>query len=111
MTSKSRRRRRKPGGSSSSQGSNAPSITLAPGSVPTDEQLELEAAELENELQERYDIAKKSDLDLAKLQKLTNPELLKLAKKEKIEDCGNLPKQKLVFEILRKRAEKAGFIF
>ena len=110
MTSKSRRRRRKPGGSSSSHGPSAPSITLAPGSVPTDEQLELEAAELEEELQERYNLAKKRDLDLAKLQKLTNPALLKLAKKEKIEDAGVLPKQKLVFEILRKRAEKAGLM-
>ncbi|MDA0296633.1 MAG: transcription termination factor Rho [Planctomycetota bacterium] len=110
MTSKSRRRRRKPGGSSTPHGSSGDSITLAPGSVPTDEQLELEAAELEEELQERYNLAKKSDLDLAKLQKLTNPELLKLAKKEKIEDAGNLPKQKLVFEILRKRAEKAGLM-
>jgi transcription termination factor Rho len=111
MTSKSRRRRRKPGGSSSSHGGNAAaSITLAPGSVPSDEQLELEAAELEEELQERYNIAKKSDLDLAKLQKLSNPELLKIAKKEKIEDAGTLPKQKLVFEILRKRAEKAGLM-
>ncbi len=111
MTSKSRRRRRsKGGGNNSGNGASIATVTLAPGSVPTDEQLELEAAELENELQERYDLAKKKDLDLAKLQKLTNPELLKIAKKEKIADAGNLPKQKLVFEILRKRAEKAGFM-
>ncbi|MHC4245800.1 MAG: transcription termination factor Rho [Planctomycetota bacterium] len=111
MTSKSRRRRRsKGGGNNSGNGASIATVTLAPGSVPTDEELELEAAELENELQERYDLAKKKDLDLAKLQKLTNPELLKIAKKEKIADAGNLPKQKLVFEILRKRAEKAGFM-
>ncbi|MDG1360898.1 MAG: hypothetical protein P8I44_14460, partial [Phycisphaerales bacterium] len=101
MTSKSRRRRRsKGGGNPSGNGASIATVTLAPGSVPTDEQLELEAAELENELQERYDLAKKKDLDLAKLQKMTNPALLKIAKKEKIEDAGNLPKQKLVFEIL-----------
>ena len=111
MASKSRRRRRKSGGSSSnSNGSTGPSITLAPGAVPTDEQLELEAAELESELQERYDLAKKKGLDLSELQKMKLPDLLKLAKKEKVEDPGNLPKQKLVFEILRKRAEKAGLM-
>ena len=111
MASKSRRRRRKSGGSSSnSNGSSGPSVTLAPGAVPTDEQLELEAAELESELQERYDLAKKKGLDLSELQKMKLPELLKLAKKEKVEDPGNLPKQKLVFEILRKRAEKAGLM-
>ena len=111
MASKSRRRRRKSGGSSSGpNGASPTTVTLAPGSVPTDEQLEQEAVELEAELQERYDIAKKDGLDLSKLQKMKLPELLKLAKKEKVEDPGNLPKQKLVFEILRKRAEKAGLM-
>jgi transcription termination factor Rho len=111
MASKSRRRRRsKSGGSSSANGASVTSVTLAPGAVPSDEQLEQEAAELEAELQKRYDLAKKNGLDLAELQKMKMEELLKLAKKEKLEDPGNLPKQKLVFEILRKRAEKAGLM-
>ena len=111
MASKSRRRRRsKSGGSSSANGASVTSVTLAPGAVPTDEQLEQEAAELEAELQKRYDLAKKNGLDLAALQKMKMEELLKLAKKEKLEDPGNMPKQKLVFEILRKRAEKAGLM-
>ena len=85
-------------------------MTLAPGSVPTDEQLELEAAELEKEAQGRYDLAKKDNLDLSKLQKLRGDELLKLAKKEKITDAQGLAKQQLVFEILKGRAQKAGFM-
>ena len=101
MASKSRRSRRsKSGGSSSANGASVTSVTLAPGAVPTDEQLEQEAAELEAELQKRYDLAKKNGLDLAALQKMKMEELLKLAKKEKLEDPGNMPKQKLVFEIL-----------
>ena len=109
MTSKSsRRRRRKSSGGNSNAAPNA--MTLAPGSVPTDEQLEKEAAELEKEAQGRYDLAKKKDLDLSKLQKLKNDELLKLAKKEKIEDAQNLSKQKLVFEVLKSRAQKAGLM-
>ena len=55
MASKSRRRRRKSGGSQSPNGASVATVTLAPGSVPTDEQLEQEAAELESELKERYD--------------------------------------------------------
>lgn len=85
-------------------------MILAPGSVPTDEQLELEAAELEKEAQSRYDLAKKKDLDLSKLQKLSGDDLLKLAKKEKIEDAQGMAKQKLVFEVLKSRAKKAGFM-
>ena len=107
--SKSRRRRRsKTGGGKPTLAQ--PSITLAPGSVPTDEQLELEAAELEKEAQSRYDLAKKKDLDLSKLQKLSGDELLKLAKKEKIEDAQGMAKQTLVFEVLKSRAKKAGFM-
>ena len=110
MTSKSSRRRRRSKGGGGNSNSAQPTITLAPGSVPTDEQLELEAAELEKEAQGRYDLAKKSDLDLSKLQKLDGDALLKLAKKEKIAEAQNMSKQKLVFEILKSRAKKAGFM-
>ena len=85
-------------------------MTLAPGAVPTDEQLELEAAELEKEAQGRYDIAKKDEFDLSKLQKLKGDDLLKQAKKAKIKDPQNLSKQQLVFEILKSRAQKAGLM-
>jgi transcription termination factor Rho len=37
-------------------------------------------------------------------------ELAKLAKKEKIADAATLPKQKLVFEILKSRAQKSGLM-
>ncbi len=103
---KKRRRRKK----SSSGGAAIALMTLNPGEVPSDEQLEQEAAELEKELdsktQKRYDDAKKKGLDLASLQHMKGTELVKLAAKEKIEDASTLPKQKLVFEILKARAAK-----
>ncbi len=108
----SRRRRRKGGGS----GGGAPpppvamSMPVTPGSVPTDEQLEAEAAAIDAELKGRYDLAKKADLDLASLQRMTGEALAKAAKKEKIEDFATLPKQKLVFEILKSRAQKHGLM-
>src|SRR5207244_44611 len=52
----------------------------------------------------------KDDLDLTALQHMTNDELFKLAKKEKLEDFTQLPKQKLVFEILKARAQRQGLM-
>ncbi|HAW94655.1 MAG TPA: hypothetical protein DCX60_00115, partial [Phycisphaerales bacterium] len=72
---------------------------LAPGSVPTDEQLEEELRELEKKTQGKYEVAK-NDLTLPMLQKMKSDELGKLAKKEKVADYQTMPKQKLVFEIL-----------
>ena len=108
---KKRRRRKK---SSSGGGGGVAVMTLSPGEVPTDEQLELEAAELEKELdsktQKRFDDAKKEGLDLASLQHMKGDELAKVAKKHKIVDASTLPKQKLVFEILKARASKHGLL-
>ncbi len=104
-TKKSRRRRKRSGASDS-----ALTVTLQPGEVPTDEELEAEAAALEAETQGRYDLAKKDDLNLAALQHMTASELAKVAKGERIEDYTALSKQKLVFEILRSRARKQGLM-
>ena len=118
-----RRRRRGKGGSggggggggvgesssNSSRPTFIPSPVLAPGSLPTDEQLAAELAEIEKELEGKYEVAKKDDLNLAKLQKMPLDQLNKLAKQSGVEDL-NQPKQKLVFEILKARAQKAGLM-
>ncbi|MCZ6835668.1 MAG: transcription termination factor Rho [Planctomycetota bacterium] len=85
-------------------------MTLKPGQVPTDEELEREAAELDKELQGKYDLAKRDVMDMSALQHMDNEELAKIAKKEKIEDFVTMPKQKLVFEILKTRARKHGLM-
>ena len=104
-TKKSRRRRKRSGPSDT-----AITVTLQPGEVPTDEELEAEAAALEAETQGRYDLAKKDDLNLAALQHMTAGGLATIAKGERIEDYLTLSKQKLVFEILRARARKQGLM-
>jgi transcription termination factor Rho len=123
MTNKNGRRRRRKGapngsGPSSSDSPNgaAPgertssrASPLAPGAVPSDEQLEAEAIALEQEIQGKYDIAKKDDLNLALLQKMSGDELAKIARNEGIEDLS-IPKQRLVFEILKARAKKHGLM-
>ena len=88
----------------------ASTVTLNPGDVPTDEQLDAEAMALDAEAQGKYDLAKKEGLDLTALQHMSNDELLKLAKREKLEDFASLPKQKLVFEILKARAQRQGLM-
>ncbi|NBX26558.1 MAG: hypothetical protein EBQ99_11035, partial [Planctomycetes bacterium] len=113
-----RRRRRKGGGGGGPGGGHggggggswAPIMTLTPGSVPTDEQLEMDLRQLEEESGGKLKAAKKEDLDLAGLQKMSGEELVKLAKKEGLEDQNGLSKQRLVFEILKRRAQKHGLM-
>jgi transcription termination factor Rho len=108
MATKKPRRRRKKG--SSGDASALMTVTLQPGQVPSDEQLEAEAAALDEETQGKYELAKKDDLDLAALQHMTTTELGKVARKEKIEDFATMPKQRLVFEVLKARAQKQGLM-
>jgi transcription termination factor Rho len=107
MSNNKKNRRRKKRGMG---GMATMTVTLQPGAVPTDEQLEAEAAALQEETQEKYDLAKRDDLSLAILQKMSSEELARLARKEHIEDFATLPKQKLVFEILRARAQSQGLM-
>ena len=107
---KKRRRRKKPAGSVPA----VPVVNLEPGSVPTDEQLAEEARELEASLdaktRAKFDKAKKDGLDHAVLQKMSAGDLIKTADKDGIEHAATMPKQQLVFEILRTRAAKHGLM-
>jgi transcription termination factor Rho len=106
-----KRRRRKKSGSSSGGTS---SMTLNPGEVPTDEELEAEVAALDDKLtkaaQKKYDEAKKEGFDLRALQHMKSKELGVVAKKEKVESWAEMPRQKLVFEILKAQANRQGLM-
>jgi transcription termination factor Rho len=113
----SKRRRRRKGGGGGGQGGpagghhhHAQVINLVSGSVPTDEQLELDLKALEEAAGGKLKPAKKEDLDLAGLQKMNGDELMKVARKEGIEGEAGLSKQRLVFEILKHRAQKHGLM-
>ena len=109
MSKKRRRRKKSPGNAPA-----VPVVTLEPGSVPTDEQLAEEARELESTLDKKtrakYEKAKKEGLDFAVLQKTSGPKLVTIAEEDGIEHAATLPKQQLVFEILRVRAAKQGLM-
>ena len=106
---KKRRRRKKSGG-----GGGIGSMTLNPGEVPTDEELEAEVAALDEKLtkaaQKKYDEAKKEGYDLAALQHMKSKELGVVAKKEKVDNWAEMPRQKLVFEILKAQANRQGLM-
>ncbi len=106
---KKRRRRKK-----TSSGDGLATMSLKPGEVPTDEELETEAASLDSKLtaaaQKKYDKAKKEGFDLAALQHMKSKELGEIAKKEKVEHWSDMPRQKLVFEILKAQANRQGLM-
>ncbi|MEY4102937.1 MAG: hypothetical protein RL461_139, partial [Planctomycetota bacterium] len=90
----------------------APSVAILPGtSVPTDEQLDFEASQLDSELKEKYEAAKKENLDAASLQKLTAEQLAKEAKALGLGDLVGMPRNKLVFEVVKAKAMKYGLMF
>ena len=104
-TRKYRKRRKRNSATSSTL-----TVTLQPGEVPSDEQLEAEAVALEEETQGKYELAKKDDLSLVVLQRMATDQLNELAEAEEIEEFASLPKQRLVFEILRARARRQGLM-
>ena len=85
-------------------------VTLQPGEVPSDEALEAEAAAIGDDAHSKYELAKKDDISLASLRKMSTDELGKIARKENVEDFVSMPKQKLVFEVLRAHARRQGLM-
>jgi transcription termination factor Rho len=59
----------------------------------------------------RYEDAKKGDINIAALQRMTMKELLELARVEKISEFSGLKKQDLIFRILKERTKLSGLMF
>ena len=81
------------------------------GHLPSDEELEREASELER-------IAKSADaktalpaITISDLQKMELGQIHEVAEKEGLEDFHQIPKQDLIFKILKARAAKQGLMF
>jgi transcription termination factor Rho len=65
----------------------------------------------DKEAHTRYEEAKRSDLHIAELQKMTVSQLHTIAKSEGVPDFTGLKKQDLVFQILRSRVQSSGLMF
>ena len=67
--------------------------------------------QLDAETQARYERAKKSDLTIRNLQKMSMDDLHDLARKEKIEEYTGLKRQDLIFHILKSRIQQQGLMY
>ena len=66
---------------------------------------------VEEKENERYEEAKKGELHISELQKLTMAQLLATAKKEGLIEYTGLKKQDLIFMILKNRVKANGLMY
>ena len=81
------------------------------GVLPTDEQLEREAEELERIVAAAGGEIEDDGLTISDFQRMSHEELMEIADKEGLEEFHQLPNQDLIFKILKARAAKMGIMF
>ncbi len=62
----------------------------------------------DEEVNTRYEEIKRGSTHISELQQMTMPQLLKIAKEEKLTDYTGLKKQDLIFRILKERVKQNG---
>ena len=115
----SKRRKRKkrnksgPGGPGQGGGQHSHNKSFGGGDfrLPSDEELEREAEELEKIVAASGGKAPSDVLTLGQLQSMSIDEVFEVAEKEGLEDFHQTPKQDLIFKILKARAAKQGIMF
>ncbi len=79
--------------------------------LPSDEELEREAAELERVAANMDPSIEQEQISIAELQRMELDDLFEFAEKEGLEDVHQVPKQDLIFKILKARATRLGLMF
>ncbi|MBL8760662.1 MAG: transcription termination factor Rho [Phycisphaerae bacterium] len=82
-----------------------------PEGLPSDEELEREAQELERIARSADPSMLKDALSIGELQRMEMEPLFKIAEKEGLTDFHSLNKQDLIFKVLKARAAKQGLMF
>ncbi len=80
-------------------------------SLPSDEELEREAAELERIAKTADPKAVQDSISISDLQRMKLEQLYPIAEKEGLTDFHQLSKQDLIFRVLKARAAKQGLMF
>ncbi|MFG0305980.1 MAG: transcription termination factor Rho [Phycisphaerales bacterium JB040] len=110
-----RRRRKKRrgggGGGNNSGGGGGGGRSYQHVGLPSDEELEREAAELERIVKESGGKLAAEAISIGDLQRMKLDEVFEVAEKEGLEDFHQIPKQDLIFKILKARAAKQGLMF
>jgi transcription termination factor Rho len=70
-----------------------------------------EGAAIDRETHEKYERIKRGELHITDLQKMAVAELHEVARKEGIEEYVGLPKQDLIFQILKRRISQNGLLY
>jgi len=70
-----------------------------------------ESSPIDRETHEKYERVKRGELHITDLQKMTVVELHEVAKSEGIEEYVGLPKQDLIFQILKRRISQNGLLY
>ena len=68
-------------------------------------------ADFDKEMHAKYEKVKRGDLHLKDLQKMDVGELHELAREEGLDNVAGLPRQELVFRLLRQRVQKNGLMY
>jgi transcription termination factor Rho len=103
-----------PGGSGGGGGGGGHGMPYTPSysdaSLPSDEELEREAAELERIAATAGPLTGES-ISISQLQRMEIDELHEVAEREGLTDYNTVPKQELVFKILKARAARQGLMY
>jgi len=83
--------------------------TIDKSELPQDDEEDL--SDIYNPSDVRYEEIKKSEINIANLQRMTMKELLELAKNENVSEYTGLKKQDLIFRILKERTKMNGLMF
>ncbi len=104
-----RKKKRRKGFGGGGGGYGPPMQSYPDHALPSDEELEREAAELEKIALATP--AAKEAISISQLQRMEIDDLHKVANKEGLAEFNHLPKQELIFKILKARAAKQGLMF
>ncbi len=94
-----------------SSGPSQPPWSHHDHTLPSDEELEREAAELEKVAARADPEVLKTALNITQLQRMGIEELHEVAEREGLEDFFHVAKQELIFKVLKARAAKQGLMF
>ncbi len=107
-----KKKKRRGGGFGGFYQSGGNEVRGTPGmdGLPSDEELEREAAELERIVANADASALKDSLTMSQLQQMDIDQIHAVAKREGLENFNQTPKQDLIFKILKGRAAKTGLM-
>ncbi len=107
-----RKRKKRKGGSGGGGGGGGGYHSTNYAHLPSDEELEREAAEFERIIAASGGKVDEADaISLSELQRMSIDDVFDVAEKEGLEDFHQIPKQDLIFKILKARAAKQGIMF